>query len=364
MSLLIKQFMGEEFDITKYDTLYPEGSIRDTRYDKGTFVKYGWAFIGDMKEDDPLLDNGGIKADQNSNEEDIADIAYDYEINGWVARSLPPTFGTDGKWRDGRYRIIAAIRKGQQWIPYALYNFEDTETPTKDMITEGLRANPGEPGHRNEMEDFVAGGVKSIEEGELIREEGAIMDFLMTSGIALRYSNNGGMWTRIVNMIIERTANKGSLPLIKSRDDVLAWLALCSDIPSNFVLYKASGGTAPGKFWLDQVLSNVTNPPPVVLWCDAYTPEKSSAFVESFRVDCKKIYKQTYGLINQELKSMGGKAAMQLTRSTELPFKILGVYPNLKRGSQPSLHKQHVLCDVDQYISDGSSISAALKIVA
>ena len=59
MSLLIKQFMGEEFDITKYDTLYPEGSIRDTRYDKGTFVKYGWAFIGDMKEDDPLLDNGG-----------------------------------------------------------------------------------------------------------------------------------------------------------------------------------------------------------------------------------------------------------------------------------------------------------------
>lgn len=352
--------MGEEFSATTYDTLYPEGSIRDTRYAKGTFVKFGWAFIGDMKEDDPLLDNGGIKADQNSNQEDIEDISYDYEINGWVARSFPPTLGTDGKWRDGRYRIIAAIRKGQQWIPCALYNFEDTETPTRDMITEGLRANPGEPGHRNEMEDFIAGGVKAIEEGELDREEDAIMEFLLDSRIDRRYSNNGGMWTNIKNRIMERTAKAGSIPLVKSRDDIKSWCNGVQGLPSNYVLYKATGGKAPLHFFGEQVLKNATNPPPLVLYTDAYTPEKCAKNVKHFVNEIKEWYKLTYALVNKDLA--GGP--LTLAPPKELPMLLLGVYPNIKRGNQPTLHKEHVLCDVDQYLIDGDAMTATLDIAA
>lgn len=361
MSDLMKQFMGEVFSIKDYYTLFPEGSIRDSRYEKGTFIKFVWSYIGNMKEDDPLLDNEGIKADQSSNENDINDISYDYEINNWRASSFPPTVGTDGKWRDGRYRIIAALRNNQDWIPAALYNFEETKTPTLDMITEGLRANPGTPGHRNEMEDFIAGGVKAIDAGELIRDDDAIMFWLVSRArVDLRYSNKGGFWTNIKNRIMERTAKVGSIPLVKSRDDIKSWCNGVQGLPSNYVLYKATGGKAPLHFFGEQVLKNATNPPPVVLYTDAYTPEKCAKNVKHFVDEIKEWYKLTYALVNKDLA--GGP--LTLAPPKELPMLLLGVYPNIKRGNQPTLHKEHVLCDVDQYLIDGDAMTATLDIAA
>ena len=48
----------------------------------------------------------------------------------------------------------------------------------------------------------------------------------------------------------------------------------------------------------------------------------------------------------------------------ELPFKILGVIPNLKKDDQPTMLSNHQLVSVDDYIMQGSNISKTLKIVS
>jgi len=371
MSIISKTFMGEPVDISKYDGIFPEGGIRETIFLKGTFVKWHWLFIGDWKIDDPRLDNTGIRAEQNKGE-DSDEMAYDYEVNGWDQGSFPPTLGTDGDVRNGRTRIIAAIKKRQQWIPVTIYNFEETDTPVKDKITEGLRANVQKPMTRSVTEDFVAGGVAAIDTGagELKRDADEIMDWLVNdTNIEERFGNENGQWTRIVNMILERSVSKDNLTLVLSREDWVNWAHNIVGIKlSEVILYKAGTSSQPSRFWSDHVLPNAGNPPTVILYTDAYSPEKCSTVVEGFIEELAKMYKQTYALVNNDLAGV----PLSLTTLATRPYNIIGVCPNLKRGDQPQNYKSNTLMDVTQYVADGlpkededySGIEAALGIAA
>jgi len=369
MSIISKTFMGEPVDISKYDPIFPDGGIRETIFKKGTFVKWYWLFIGDWKIDDPRLDNTGVKAEQNKGE-DSDEMAYDYEVNGWDQGSFPPALGTDGDMRNGRTRVIAAIKKAQQWIPAALFNFEETDTPVKDKVTEGLRANVQKPMTRSVTEDFVAGGVAAIDAGELKRDADEIMDWLVNdTNIGDRFGNENGQWTRIVNMILERSVSKDNLTLVLSRDDWFSWINFIPNIDlTKVILYKAGTSSQPSRFWSDHVLPNAGKMPPVILYTDAYSPEKCSAVVEGFISELAKMYTQTYAVVNNDLA--GGP--LSLTTPATRPYNIIGVCPNLKRGDQPQNYKNHILMDVTQYVADGapkedddySGIEAALGIAA
>lgn len=359
MSAIIKDFMGEPHDITKYYSTFPEGGYRDKRYLKGTFVKFGWLFIGDWKVDDERLEQIGVKAEQNKGEASD-EMAYEYEINGWDMGSFPPTQGTDGQMRDGRTRIIGAIKKGQQWIPVAIYHFEESDTPTKDKVTEGVRGNAHHPVTRSTSEDFVVAGIASIDAGELKRDPSAIMEWLIHDAqIDKRFSNTNGQYTRIVTWIMERTANKNNLTVVMDRD---GWLDWCDKIPLNtdrITLYKANPTNAV-RLWCDDILPNAGKGTPVILYADYFTPEKCCSAVEMFISSLDKMYKETYSLVNNDLS----ESPLSLSPPKTKPYKIYGVCPNLKRGDQPMLYKNHELISVEDYIRDGSPITKALGIAA
>jgi len=360
MSIDKKVFMGETYDINDYYKTFPSGEreIRDTQYLKGTFVDFRWLFIGDWEIKDLRISNLGVKADQNKGEASD-EMAYEYEVNGWDMGSFPPTQGTDGDFRDGRTRVIGAIKKNQQWICVAMYNFEETNTPIKDKVTEGLRVNVQKPSTRSTSEDFVVAGIASIDARELKRDEDSIMDWLINNAkIGARFSNNNGHYKRIVNWILDRTANKDNLTLVLDRED---WMTWAENIPLNINkihLYKANP-TNTTRLWCDHILPD-NNPHQIVIYADSYSPEKCSAAVETMVDTLDTLYKQTYNLVNKDLA--GGP--LNLTTPTTKPYTIIGVCPNLKRGDQPMLYKNNELISVEDYINDGSSISNALNLAA
>jgi len=356
-----KNFMGESFDINWYGAFFPANSKECTQFKNATFIKFAWEYIGDLKPDDPQLDNMGIKADMNT-DGGVEELAYDYKVNGWKKHFFPPVKKTDGDWVDGRGRVLAALAVKQDWIPVALFNF-DSETPVSDAVAAATILNNHPQARRSVMEDFIVGGIKVVESKEVARDHGAIMKWLIKSKIEERFTKEGGIWTKITNSILERTSRDKELVVIKERDDWKLWVDGMSGIKSKEVLlYKAGSGTAASRYWTDHVLPNCGTPQATILYTNSYSPAKCSEDVETFIENLKTYHEQTYSLVNNAIT--GATEMFSLRAPADLPFGFLGVIPNLKKNGQPTLYDNHELSTIDHYINDGSSISNALKIVA
>ena len=357
-----KTFMGNPVSLSDYHSIFKKGCKEFEQLNGATFMNFDWEYIGNLKPDDPQLDNEGIKADMNT-DGGVEELAYDYRVNGWSTSYFPPIKKTNGHWEDGRTRVLAALLVKQDWIPVARFNF-NSENPISDSVANAIIANNHKRARRSVMEDFVVGGIKVVESGEVTRDFNNIMDLLVdVSKIQERFDNISGIWTKIVNQILERTSRQKELVLIKSREDWLTWVDGMSGINSKqILLYKAGSGTAASRYWTDHVLPNCGTPPSTILYTNSYSPAKCSGDVKSFIADLETYHKQTYDLVNNAIT--GATEMFSLRAPTDLPFKFLGVIPNLKKNGQPTLFDNYELSTIDNYINDGSSISKTLKIVA
>ena len=275
----------------------------------------------------------------------------------------PPIKKTNGDWEDGRTRVLGALRVKQDWIPVARFNF-NSKNPVSDAVANAIIANNHKRARRSVMEDFVVGGIKVVESGEVVRNFDDVMSWLTdVAKIEERFDNVSGIWTKIVNQILERTSRQKELVLIKEREDWLTWVDGMSTINSKqILLYKAGSGTSGSRYWTDHVLPNGGTPPPTILYTNSYSPEKCSEDVKTFMADLTTYHEQTYALVNNAIT--GATEMFSLRAPVELPFAPLGVIPNLKKNGQPILFDNHELSTVDDYINDGSPISNVLKIVA
>lgn len=355
VSTTTREFMDKLIDINAYKGIFnSDESMPSPR--NGTWFKYDWLDISDWTIDDPRVANIGIRADQNKGP-DSDEIAYSYERDGWNMTSFPPIVGTDGRPRNGRTRIIAAIKNGQKWIPIAYYIFTgDKDEQALDSISNGIVLNNHPHNKRSTMDDFIMGGVRAVQQTKkLERDEVAIMSWLVHNcAIEDRFSNKAGIWTKITSSIMEQTASEDSLTLVWERERWLEWLSAVPGLPRDSILYKATSGTAASKYWTDHVLPNAGRPQPVVLYTDKYTPEKCSTIVDNFINELDAMYVQTYQLVNNDLVESPLSLSVPKTR----PYTILGVTPNLKRGSQSLFWEQHQLVDTDQYIQDGNAVNS------
>jgi len=359
----IKMFMGINYDITHYDNTFPEGGVRDTRYVNATFIGWRWEYIGNLSINDPALSNEFVRADQNSGDSD-EDLAYDYEVNGWDISSFPPTKGTDGSWEDGRTRVRGAILRNQDWIPVALYNFEDNDTAISDRIANALVANNHKKAKISVMEDFVIGGIGAVESGEIKRTPDEIMFWLINKAkIESRFDNVKGIFTKIQNKILSRTSKEKELVTLQDREDWLLWIDKMKGVnPDHILLYLANTGTAASRFWTDHVLSEHGKPKPIILYTNSYSPHDCANDVDYFVSTLMSYHKRTYAYVNNGITSQ--TELFSIKAPTEPPFKILGVIPNLKKADQPKLYKEHKIVDVDNYIYQGCNISKILQLVA
>ena len=359
--MTMKNFMGDTIDTSDYYAIFKDGCKELEQFNNATFVKFAWEYIGDLEPDDPQLDNEGIKADMNTGG-GVEELAYDYQVNGWKRSYFPPIKKTNGDWQDGRTRVLAALAVKQDWIPVAIFNF-DSETPVADSVANSIISNNHSIAKRSVMEDFIVGGIKVVESGEVARDHDAIIKWLIKSKIEERFSNDSGIWTKITNSILERTSRDKELVVIKERDDWKLWVDGMSGIKSKEVLlYKAGSGTAASRYWTDHVLPNCGTPQATILYTNSYSPAKCSEDVKTFIENLETYHEQTYSLVNNAIT--GATEMFSLRAPANLPFSFLGVIPNLKKNGQPTLYDNHELITTDEYINDGSAISAALKIVA
>ena len=375
---MYKEFMGENVCLKDYDINYPVGGMRDTLFPKGKWKQWKFLFIGDWKMDDPRVSNLGVRADQSKGERSD-DIAYDYEINGWKSQYFPPIIGTDGDIRDGRARIIGAIKKKQQWIPVVEYHFEETDTPIKDKITESLNGNAIHPPlTRISMDDFIVAGITMVDAGDIKRDKDELMHWLVNeTNVGLRFpnANGGGIYSNIVNRIITLTADTDNLTRVLDREDWLEWLKNTT-VTGNPLLYKAAKKQTDAKLvWCDHILPHIEyekqrdikkkgkweikEPTRIVIYTDKLTAKDSSNYVDNFVNDLNDLYTKSYSLINSNVGNFLDKTCPYVK-----PFQILGVCPNLHRSGQDEMFENYQLVDVDDYIHQGSSISKTLKLVA
>ena len=357
-----KNLMGKPDSLSDYHSIFKKGCKEFEQFNSATFMDFDWEYIGNLKPDDPQLDNEGIKADMNT-DGGVDEMAYAYQVDGWKTSCFPPIMKTDGTWVDGRTRVLSAIKAKQDWIPVARYNF-NTETPVSDSVANSIKANRHSRIIRSAMEDFVVGGIVVVESKEVAREFNAIMGWLINKAdVKGRFDNTGGIWTKIANSILERTSRDKELVIIKGREDWLTWVDDISGINSKqILLYKAGSGTSGSRYWTDHVLPNHGTPPATILYTNSYSPAKCSSDLETFIEDLKKYHKQTYGLVNDAISD---KTEMfSLRAPANLPFDFLGVIPNLKKNGQPTLYDNNKLSTINDYIIAGSSISSALKIAS
>lgn len=370
MEKYIRTFAGRNVNVNDYTTRYvqnPDPSL--TKFNNLTFMEFSWEWIGDIDPYDPTtwppsLLNEGIRAGQSSGV-GKDDLAYDFRVDGWSTDYFPPIKKTNGEWEDGRTRILAARLNKEDYIPVALFN-SNSDTPISDSTANGLIANNHKKASPSAMEDFIEGGVKVVESKEVNRDSDSVMKWLTDKAkVEQRFSNDSGIWTKIVNSVMERTSRDKELVIIKDGDawrrDFVSKMTEYKTNPQSALLLMANTGNAAIKYWTDHVLPNGGTPRPLILYTKSYSPAKCAKDVEFFIQKVTELHTQSFGYVNDMVSSNTEMFTLKVPK--ELPFKIMGVIPNLMKDDQPIMLSNYQLVSTDDYIMHGSNISKVLKVV-
>ena len=145
----------------------------------GKFVKFEKISLKGWNIWDDQLNNATVRDEQNKDNADES-IAYSLETDGWLYDFFPPILSTEGKVKDGRTRIRAALKAKWTHILVAIFSYDETEVSEEyATITNGLIANKHYVARTASMADFVKAGTELIRLGELERELSSIEEWLI-----------------------------------------------------------------------------------------------------------------------------------------------------------------------------------------
>jgi len=308
----------------------------------GRFIKFTKISLKERNLWDDDISNAVVRDDQNSDHAD-EDIAYSYKKDGWFYDPFPPIMGTDGKFKDGRTRVRAALIAGWDYILVAIYSYdEEIVDQVFAEVTNGLIANNHTVARSATMNDFVKGGIALVRAGLLEREHSAIEEWLLNDvEIANFFDIDSGTHTKIKNRIFDGSAEKSDIILNKSREEWIEYLAQCPefkelgillpDSPNPFgenqlILYSASKTNA-RRCYCDSILNNQSKDKDgckhtyIALYSNAETEEKVREAVSSFVNDLNSFFVKSVNMVNDMVNGI----------TIEVPdgrsYTIIGVVP-------------------------------------
>ena len=178
----------------------------------GKFIKFAKIDISSYNLWDDELNNAAVRDEQNKDHAD-EDIAYSLKTEGWLYDSFPPIISTDGKIKDGRTRIRAALIAGWDYILVAIFSYDETGVAEEfSSITNGLIANKHVTARTASMADFVKGGVELVRLGQLEREYSSIEEWLINDvEIGNFFDVAAGIHTKIRNRIYDQSADASDI---------------------------------------------------------------------------------------------------------------------------------------------------------
>jgi len=363
-----RKFCGVDLDITEFENTFPYNqqgqqdhsvySSFNTASTKTEFLGYEWFYIGDEPDDSHIFDNKEVKS-TGTIESDVDGIAYDFRMSGYDVSKFPAVIDQYNKFRNGRTRNKASRKNKQDYVPVAKFKFISDNDVLSTISTSSIANSSAfhKHQHRNDTKDYENQGVAAVEDGGLKRDLDAIKDwFIHETNFELDLDVSKWL-TKVASKVFERTAFEFSLVNHDIDNE-----KFCSDYKivnlkyqGKIALYKAKNGM---KFFNDKVKSSGGNPPPTMLYTDAYSPEKCGEMVYSFISELKKHHKDSYRYVSNT--SIGKTYTYIDNEPVKLEDAIpdfntdfiLGVIPNLDRGFQQQLLVQGSLISVEDYIKD------------
>jgi len=353
MSEQIRTIFGTSVDINKY-TLESHTPLPQT---DGTHLRFIWWEIPQKYFDEPNhkdLQNLGIRLEQNLNRGED-DFAHSIKKDGWKITPFPPTVGTDNKPRNGRKRIIIAIKAGERFIPAALNSYKDFKgvvEETRSRITTGLQLNMDDDySEPAQFRDFKEAASVLISEGTDLSTEKLVDEWLFNE-----LNINNYLCPASVTKLRGSILNMGKVGLdhmIKmTRDNAMKYLAVCPEIRDNYGIktpHKQSNDPKIPELCLytpndvnayrslcQHILQNVTTKREtlIVLYTNDYDPETATKAMIQFEVTLTDLVSRSGQFVENELTGLSFNKPF-----VSNGYKILGCIPQ-KTTTKSKLHEK------------------------
>lgn len=336
---MTRTLFGSNISLADYERLHSVAAS-DMQVN-AKFIKFCWLDISKKTVKDKDLTNEDIRDEQNDRNEELQNLKISIS-RGWDNSFFPPCYGTDGRFRDGRGRVLAAIERGEKWMIVALYSYDDEKLPVTNYLANGLTANDSHrPSQLTKMKDYEGAGVRAILSGELKNDKTSIDDFLYrVCRIERRFPGNvGGPITKIRDSIMKRAAEglNGATVRKKNEDEWYAWLEESiaknpiywyqnhnvSDVTD--IAFHKTGRGAAERILTRHILSDngasVGKVTHIVLYGDGTRDSLIKEHV-AFEEALQNYYNNIYKWINHEI------SGIELKHDVNSPmWKILGVVP-------------------------------------
>ena len=369
----VRKFCGLDLNINDFYKTFPyniEGKQNHEIYQSFNgkedfdveFLGFEWFYIGDKKLGDDCFDNKTIKAG-GTDPADVESISFDFRKNGYDVSKFPGMIDQHGKVINGRTKNRAAKENKQAYVPVARVRVDcDESKETSAYIALGSIANSKtfhKTQHINTLNDYIEQGVAVVQSEEVTRDFDTIFEWYMeNTNFQNDFDVDAGSLKRVVKIVLKRTAFEYSLVNSEIDNDKFVENYKLSNLKhqGKISLYKAKNGM---KFFSDKLLRSQGTPPPTLLYTDGLSPEDCGRMVYSWVKEIKELHEHAFGYVsNVSCKSVGKVKTITdndiedlITPEFDISF-IVGVIPNLDRGTQRQLLKQGMAISVEDYIKD------------
>tara|TARA_B100000405_G_scaffold280527_1_gene224473 strand:- start:56 stop:1108 length:1053 start_codon:yes stop_codon:yes gene_type:complete len=332
-----KTFRNETIDLDSFNTLEPRQQLN------AKFVGFDWLDLDEIDVEDQDYFNFAVR-DETVEEfrKRVDDISLAFDRSGFKTQYWPPCFGTDGKPRDGRGRIKAAIENGERWIPIAVYEYDDS---LLNHVTNGILANLHDPASRPGKKDFIKAGVFLINSGQIQYTDTAISTWLYSQAKVREFLKGQHTYTQIINQIKDKVDN-GEEALVDLREsgDWKAWILKNLGLVDrkDYILTAVNNVTYVNRTWCENILPAIKRnqtPVDIILYTKSASPDTARADVLKFVEAIHTHYETSYKMVNNNLIGMD----LVTPPVEQRPYRFIGCCPQFY-----GLH-----CGVDK---DGNTI--------
>lgn len=334
-----KKGFGQELDLSRYENRWTQEEC-DSHQKRGKFLKFVFFDISKLDYFDEQLHNAAIRSTGSKDRGDEK-IKHSYSVKGWRYDDFPPIIGTDGRIRDGRTRIRAALLRGEPFIPAALFVYEEDEKVNKFVsdLSEGLIGNDGLISRPTTFDDLSEAAVSAIKVGAVMHDKTFITELVVNEFEAERFIPENQI-PDLVNEIYERVVRGEDAVIQEDRENILKYLKKCPDIPSNVCfpnepclpgvpkleLYSAPSNTNQGRLW-GKIARNIPEETLIVFYTTCKIPSKIKSGYEDMIKYIDDRYEECFDIVNKTYDSNGLSLGAKPPKAR--PYKVLGVYPQL-----------------------------------
>lgn len=312
----------------------------------GTFLKFSFLDLNNVKEDDQDYWNVAVRDEQNTPVR-IEAMQQSYITYGWLYSEFPPCVGTDGRPRDGRTRILAAKRSGERWMIVAIFSYEETSSPVTDYISDSIACQQRPASTGVTMNDLVAAGLRCIDAGECEPEKSAVENLVYNELEAEKFfSNISGNITKIINQILNSLDDEGGVggtTVRRHRDEWVEWLEKSGYPQGTYILLSVDNPTYAMRAWCQHLLpffSKKKGKASIILYTNAKTGERARHLIGLFAKDLNYFYASSFAMVNR------AQSAVEVKVADPAPFVIEGAIPQIMDEHDVNSRK---LIKIDEY---------------